>query len=127
VHQIKQKPVVRDGQIVIGDVMLLSLSFDHRVVDGHVGAAFAYDIIGARAATSGNRSPRGRNFALVLSIQPLLRDNSSHHFGPPFDCARESRQGSAPMFRATARVAVLAASLLAVLPAAADDAPIPRR
>lgn len=46
VHQIKQKPVVRDGQIVIGDVMLLSLSFDHRIVDGHVGAAFAYEIIG---------------------------------------------------------------------------------
>jgi pyruvate dehydrogenase E2 component (dihydrolipoamide acetyltransferase) len=46
VHQIKQKPVVRDGQIVIGEVMLLSLSFDHRIVDGHVGAAFAYDIIG---------------------------------------------------------------------------------
>ena len=45
VHQMKQKPVVRDGQIVIGDVMLLSLSFDHRVVDGHVGAAFAYEII----------------------------------------------------------------------------------
>ncbi len=42
----KQKPVVRDGQIVIGDVMLLSLSFDHRIIDGHVGAAFAYDIIG---------------------------------------------------------------------------------
>ena len=46
VHQMKQKPVVRDGQIVIGDVMLLSLSFDHRLIDGHVGAAFAYDIIG---------------------------------------------------------------------------------
>ncbi len=46
VHQIKQKPVVKDGEIVIGDVMLLSLSFDHRIVDGHVGAAFAYDIIG---------------------------------------------------------------------------------
>ncbi len=45
VHQIKQKPVVKDGQIVIGEVMLLSLSFDHRIVDGHVGAAFAYDII----------------------------------------------------------------------------------
>jgi pyruvate dehydrogenase E2 component (dihydrolipoamide acetyltransferase) len=38
--------VVRDGQIVIGEVMLLSLYFDHRIVDGHVGAAFAYDIIG---------------------------------------------------------------------------------
>lgn len=46
VHQMKQKPVVRDGEIVIGNVMLLSLSFDHRIVDGHVGAAFAYDIIG---------------------------------------------------------------------------------
>ncbi len=45
VHQIKQKPVVRDGEIVIGDVMLLSLSFDHRIIDGHVGAAFAYEII----------------------------------------------------------------------------------
>jgi pyruvate/2-oxoglutarate dehydrogenase complex dihydrolipoamide acyltransferase (E2) component len=46
VHQIKKKPVVRDDQIVIGDVMLLSLSFDHRLIDGHVGAAFAYEIIG---------------------------------------------------------------------------------
>jgi pyruvate dehydrogenase E2 component (dihydrolipoamide acetyltransferase) len=45
VHQMKQRPVVKDGQIVIGDVMLLSLSFDHRVVDGHVGAAFAYEVI----------------------------------------------------------------------------------
>ena len=45
VHQMKSKPVVRDGQIVIGDVMLLSLSFDHRIVDGHVGAAFALEVI----------------------------------------------------------------------------------
>src|SRR5262249_54734464 len=35
IHQMKQKPVVKDGQIVIGDVMLLSLSFDHAIVDGH--------------------------------------------------------------------------------------------
>ena len=46
VHQMKQRPVVRDGAIVVGDVMLLSLSFDHRIVDGHVGAAFAYELIG---------------------------------------------------------------------------------
>jgi len=46
VHRIKERPVVKDGQIVIGHVMLLSLSFDHRIVDGHVGAAFAYDVIG---------------------------------------------------------------------------------
>jgi pyruvate dehydrogenase E2 component (dihydrolipoamide acetyltransferase) len=46
VHRMKEKPVVRNGQIVIGDVMLLSLSFDHRLIDGHVGAQFAYEIIG---------------------------------------------------------------------------------
>jgi pyruvate dehydrogenase E2 component (dihydrolipoamide acetyltransferase) len=46
IHQMKEKPVVKAGQIVVGNVMLLSLSFDHRIIDGHVGAAFAYDIIG---------------------------------------------------------------------------------
>jgi pyruvate dehydrogenase E2 component (dihydrolipoamide acetyltransferase) len=45
IHQMKRKPVVRGDQIVIGDVMLLSLSFDHRLIDGHIGAAFAYDLI----------------------------------------------------------------------------------
>ena len=45
VHRIKERPVVRDGEIVVGKVMLLSLSLDHRIVDGHVGAAFAYDVI----------------------------------------------------------------------------------
>ena len=45
VHRIKERPVVRDGAIVVGQVMLLSLSLDHRVVDGHVGAAFMYDVI----------------------------------------------------------------------------------
>ncbi len=46
VHKIKERPVVKNGQIVVGNVMLLSLSFDHRIIDGHVGAAFAYDVIG---------------------------------------------------------------------------------
>ncbi|GAA3401278.1 dihydrolipoamide acetyltransferase family protein [Paenibacillus hodogayensis] len=32
--RISEKPVVRDGQIVIGNVMALSLSFDHRLIDG---------------------------------------------------------------------------------------------
>jgi len=45
VHRIKERPVVVDGEIVVGQVMLLSLSLDHRIVDGHVGAAFAYDVI----------------------------------------------------------------------------------
>lgn len=46
VHEMKRRPVVKGDQIVIGEVMLLSLSFDHRIIDGHVGAAFAQEIIG---------------------------------------------------------------------------------
>lgn len=45
VHEIKEKPVVRDGEVVPGKVMLLSLSFDHRVVDGAMGAEFARRLI----------------------------------------------------------------------------------
>jgi pyruvate dehydrogenase E2 component (dihydrolipoamide acetyltransferase) len=37
---ISQVPVVKDGQIKIGNVMKVTLSCDHRVVDGAVGSAF---------------------------------------------------------------------------------------
>jgi len=37
---IKQTPIVKDGEIKIGNVMKVTLSCDHRVVDGAVGAAF---------------------------------------------------------------------------------------
>ena len=40
VSGIQQKPVVRDGQIVVGNTMKVTLSCDHRVVDGATGAAF---------------------------------------------------------------------------------------
>ncbi len=38
VHAIRKRPWVVDGQIVVRDILLLSLSLDHRVVDGAVGA-----------------------------------------------------------------------------------------
>jgi pyruvate dehydrogenase E2 component (dihydrolipoamide acetyltransferase) len=37
---IKQVPVVKNGAVVPGNVMKLTLSCDHRVVDGAVGSAF---------------------------------------------------------------------------------------
>ncbi len=37
---IKETPVVKDGQIVPGNVMKVTLSCDHRAVDGALGAAF---------------------------------------------------------------------------------------
>jgi len=40
VGAIVQKPVVKDGQIVVGNTMSLTLTCDHRTVDGAVGAQF---------------------------------------------------------------------------------------
>jgi len=45
VHKIKQAPVVRDGQIVIRDMMNLAISLDHRIVDGYEGAQFLQHVI----------------------------------------------------------------------------------
>ncbi len=45
VHKMKQTPVVRDGQIVIRDIMNLSVSLDHRIVDGYEGALFLQHVI----------------------------------------------------------------------------------
>lgn len=40
VGAIVQKPVVKNNQIVVGNTMKLTLSCDHRIVDGAVGAQF---------------------------------------------------------------------------------------
>jgi pyruvate dehydrogenase E2 component (dihydrolipoamide acetyltransferase) len=45
VHAITPKPAVVNGQIVARDLGNLSLSLDHRVVDGAVGADFLYALI----------------------------------------------------------------------------------
>ncbi|MHB8632661.1 MAG: dihydrolipoamide acetyltransferase family protein [Thermoplasmatota archaeon] len=45
VHEMKQVPVVRNGQLAIGWRMNLSFSFDHRIVDGFNGALFANTLI----------------------------------------------------------------------------------
>ncbi|RQP19596.1 MAG: pyruvate dehydrogenase, partial [Parapedobacter sp.] len=37
---IDQVPVVKNGQIVPGNIMKVTLTCDHRVVDGATGAAF---------------------------------------------------------------------------------------
>ena len=39
-HNIVNRPVVRDGQIVSRPVMYVSLSYDHRLLDGREGAGY---------------------------------------------------------------------------------------
>ena len=40
VGAIVQKPIVKDGQIVVGNTMTVTLACDHRTVDGATGASF---------------------------------------------------------------------------------------
>ena len=45
IHRIGPRPVVRDGEIVVRDIGNVSVTFDHRVVDGARAAAFCLEII----------------------------------------------------------------------------------
>ncbi|HVV57169.1 MAG TPA: dihydrolipoamide acetyltransferase family protein, partial [Gaiellaceae bacterium] len=46
VHRIAPRPVVRDGEVVVRPMGNVSVTFDHRVVDGARAAAFALAVIG---------------------------------------------------------------------------------
>lgn len=46
IHNISEKPVVRDGQIVVRHMSTFGLSFDHRLIDGHVAVQFLHRLIG---------------------------------------------------------------------------------
>ena len=44
VGRISKRPVVRDGQIVVGSVLPISLTFDHRILDGDGALAFVQSL-----------------------------------------------------------------------------------
>ncbi len=43
-HMIQKRPVVRDNDIVIRDMMYLTISFDHRLIDGHIAVKFLRNV-----------------------------------------------------------------------------------
>jgi len=47
IHRIVKRPVFREGKVQVRDMMYLSLSFDHRVVDGAYAARFTTRVIEA--------------------------------------------------------------------------------
>ena len=67
VNRIVERPMVRDGAIVVRKMMNLSSSFDHRVVDGMDAAEFVQAI---RACSSRRR---------CCSWNSRHEDSSNHH------------------------------------------------
>ena len=45
-HRVGSRPVVRDGEVVVREMGNVSVTFDHRVVDGLRAAEFCLDVIG---------------------------------------------------------------------------------
>jgi 2-oxoglutarate dehydrogenase E2 component (dihydrolipoamide succinyltransferase) len=43
-HNIVQRPVVVDGEIVVRPIMFVALSYDHRVIDGRESVSFLYRV-----------------------------------------------------------------------------------
>ncbi len=45
IHRIASRPVVRGGEIVVREIGHITVTFDHRVVDGARAAAFCLDVV----------------------------------------------------------------------------------
>ena len=43
--KVQEKPVVRDGEIVIRKILPLTLAFDHRIADGADAARFVGELV----------------------------------------------------------------------------------
>ena len=39
-HNIVERPIVRDGEIVVAPIMYVALSYDHRIIDGRESVGF---------------------------------------------------------------------------------------
>ena len=39
-HNIGERPVVKDGNIIVRPIMYLALSYDHRIIDGKEAVSF---------------------------------------------------------------------------------------
>ena len=70
-HAIKEKPVVVDGQIVIRPIMVVALTYDHRMLDGREAVTF----LGEYAGEEGGR----------LSLIPLNSAGEGVLGGPAED------------------------------------------
>ncbi|MDG6914915.1 MAG: 2-oxo acid dehydrogenase subunit E2 [Nitrososphaerota archaeon] len=58
-HKVAKRAVVRDGRIEARDVMFLSLSFDHRILDGAYAARFVNKVVAVLEDPKALRSEAG--------------------------------------------------------------------
>ena len=70
-HRVGPRPVVRDGEIVVRQMGNVSVTFDHRVVDGLRAAEFCLDVIG-RLEGAGDVTPDPSTSLATARLQSAL-------------------------------------------------------
>jgi len=85
-HAVKDKPVVVDGQIVIRPIMVIALTYDHRLLDGREAVTFL-----------------GTSFTLscVERLTSLFSESKRVHRGPQKDapCVNSPTSGRIERWR----------------------------
>ena len=104
-HRIVERPVVRDGQIVVRSIGNVSVTFDHRVVDGVRAAAFCLDVIEQLQSGAGACALRHLLQVIVLAadlaaVCPCRADRGARRSGT-WPC--DVHVGGSGANRATAR------------------------
>jgi 2-oxoglutarate dehydrogenase E2 component (dihydrolipoamide succinyltransferase) len=70
-HSIKERPVVVNGQIVIRPIMVVALTYDHRLLDGREAVTF----LGKFFRSSRSQSIWDSNyFLLAVKVRDYLED-----------------------------------------------------
>jgi 2-oxoglutarate dehydrogenase E2 component (dihydrolipoamide succinyltransferase) len=70
-HSIKERPVVVNGQIVIRPIMVVALTYDHRLLDGREAVTF----LGKFSRSCRSQSIWDLNyFLLAVKVRDYLED-----------------------------------------------------
>ena len=70
-HAIKEKPVVVNGQIVIRPIMVVALTYDHRLLDGREAVTFLGQLM---YHLSSGLSLTLRRFSPIVKVRDYIED-----------------------------------------------------
>ena len=82
-HSIKDRPVVVNGQIVIRPIMVVALTYDHRLLDGREATTF----LGTRAAPAHSHCVSDVRRSQGPRLHPRPRQDASRIDSPPGTCS----------------------------------------
>ena len=105
VHRIEERAVVRDGEVVVRTMGNVSVTFDHRVIDGKRAADFGLAVIAQLEGAQATAGSRGAGRASTRSAARWRGPRAARRHASVHERERGNlrRRGSAPPGRAARR------------------------